>query len=120
MSKIEEYHAAKETADRLGSDVSKALGRDPDNNQHRVSVWFTKLADTVWSPMLIAVQAMHGYSGSGLISDTSIELGEHLATAITEQLPELLDRAVVLAKKAAEQARLDALEEATAVLEACR
>lgn len=117
MSKIEAFKKARDAAKRMAAARDCAFGLDSANNdKHQVVVTFTGLASS-WSEMKFQMHASYGYYGSSSgYSATSVELGGYLAREISRSARELWDRAVLAAEADAESLRIEAAEEARAVL----
>ncbi|MGI9485443.1 MAG: hypothetical protein ACR2RF_06085 [Geminicoccaceae bacterium] len=118
MAKIEGFQAAKATADKIRRARDYVFGLDrTDNDKHRFSASFSKLSNSSFAPIVLLVDAHHGYYGnSSAYSDTSQELGRYVAAAFNQHRRLIADTAVELAEADAEKARLAAEEEARAVL----
>ena len=112
-TRIELYHAARATADRVAQAVRLTLGRDSPVNRGRFWCAFDGIQDERW--MKFIVDAAHGYNGED-ITNASDELGHYLARAIQKHHARLLDTAAALAHADAEKARAASDEEARGVL----
>ena len=111
-------HRIPHPASRIAKAVHLALGRDgSDNDKHYASAQYMGLANDSFNPIILHVNLHHGYYGnSSAYSDTSEELGHYLACAINANMAKLLDEAVKLAAHDAEQAHLNAVDEAQSIL----
>lgn len=118
MTKIQIYQQAAGVAKKVAEAVSQCLGRDdPRNDKASFLCRFSHIGNEQFRPMYFNVHASHGYYGSSSgYSDTSEELGKYLADAINANRAMLLDHAARLAAKDAEDARIDAQDEARAIL----
>lgn len=126
MSKIEIYKEKTAIAKRIKSHYLNAAGlkivdgketRDSNNDKHRIMFHFDGLLEN-WGEIKLRLHLSHGYYGSSSgYSDTCKDTGKYVAIVLNGMGQMILERAVELAKADAEQARLDAEQEARMVLQ---
>jgi len=119
MSKIEDYKKAKRIAENVERSINCALGKDrKDNDKHYIQISYNGKHTDSWSDAIMYLHASYGYYGcSSGYSAMNENVAKYMTKAINEYLISISNRAIELAKKDTEKARLEAENEAREVLQ---
>jgi CubicO group peptidase (beta-lactamase class C family) len=123
MSKIEKYKAAQSIARNVRLSLFHALGlsddgtRDPHNDKHMLRLEYTGDHAGAWSDAKCFLHASYGYYGSSSgYRAMSNNVAKYLVKALNRYISAAARDAIAMAESDAEVARLDAEDEAKAVL----
>ena len=123
MSKIDEFYKARETYNRVKTNLFNATRRDSKGNRDEhndkavLAIRYYDKHTPDWNDACLILHASHGYYGSSSgYSDMDNSTAKYMVKALNNHLREIADEAIEMAKEDMESTRKAAENEAKLVL----